>query len=252
MLTKNIPAFLVLAASMTLVACGSGDDATPSSAAAEAATEAANDAADTVAEDAQDVVEDAADAATDAIDDAADAVADAADDAADAMADAADDMNDTMADAEETVSDMVDDAAATVAGDSDAPAASGDCALTIEAGDRLGYNTDSLTAAASCSEVTVTLVHTGKLPKNAMGHNWVLVKKSDLDAVGAAGMTAGIDNSYVPVGDDRIIAATQLIGGGETSSTTVDMSVLDADTEYAFICTFPGHWSIMRGSFTIG
>ena len=55
-----------------------------------------------------------------------------------------------------------EEAAAEVAG------ANPDCQLTIEASDTMQYNTLEMSAPASCEEVTVTLVHTGRLPKEGM------------------------------------------------------------------------------------
>ena len=125
------------------------------------------------------------------------------------------------------------------------------CALRIEGNDMMKFNLTEMEAPRSCGEVTVTLVHTGKLPRNSMGHNWVLVKTEDINAVGAAAMGAGLDNEYVPPGDARILAATKVIGGGEETSVTVDLSKLDSNTAYSFVCTFPGHFALMKGAFKV-
>ncbi|MFK7957820.1 MAG: azurin [Lysobacterales bacterium] len=122
------------------------------------------------------------------------------------------------------------------------------CSLTIEAGDTIAYSTKELSAPASCDEVTVTLSHTGQFPKEAMGHNWVLIPTEALDAIANAGMAAGAGNDYLPE-DDRIIAATKLVGGGQTASVTFSTEGLSGG--YSYICTFPGHWAIMRGTFTV-
>ena len=44
----------------------------------------------------------------------------------------------------------------------------------------------ALAVAADCTEVKLTLKHTGKLPAAAMGHNWVLVKTADRQNASAA------------------------------------------------------------------
>ena len=63
-------------------------------------------------------------------------------------------------------------------------------------------------------------------------------------------MRAGPNNSYVAPGDKRVIVFTDIIGGGE--STNVEFSVSDlANGEYAYYCTFPGHWTIMKGILKI-
>jgi len=124
-----------------------------------------------------------------------------------------------------------------------------DCELTIEAGDNLQYGTDEMTVSESCGEVTVTLEHTGQLNAQQMGHNWVLVD-GDWQGVAQDGMSAGPGNDYVPQDDDRVVAATAVIGGGESDSVTFDVSELGAG-EYNFVCTFPGHSAAMNGVFIV-
>jgi len=129
--------------------------------------------------------------------------------------------------------------------------ASADCEIDIQVGDMLSFSTDSIEVESSCETVTVNLEHTGKLPVEAMGHNWVLSRAEDFQAVATAGMSAGVEGNYVPAGDDRVIAATSLVGGGESTSVSFSIAGLDAGADYTFFCTFPGHWSVMQGSFTI-
>lgn len=86
------------------------------------------------------------------------------------------------------------------------------------------------------------------MPKAAMGHNFVLVKKADSKAVALDGGKAGPAKDYIPEGDARIIAHTKMIGGGESDKVTFEVSKLDPATEYQYFCTFPGHQSIMIGN----
>ena len=125
------------------------------------------------------------------------------------------------------------------------------CSLVIEGSDRMQFNTMAMEAPSSCAEITVTLVHTGNLPKEAMGHNWVLTTDSDFMPVAQAGMGAGLDNNYLPPGDDRVIAATNIIGGGESTSVTFSTSGLAAGQSYTYFCSFVGHWAVMKGSFKL-
>jgi azurin len=126
------------------------------------------------------------------------------------------------------------------------------CKLDISGNDQMQYDKHELSVSASCTEVTVTLHHTGKLPKEAMGHNWVLVNGKDLDAVANAGMSAGLQNNYVAPGDKRVLAHTKTIGGGETTSVTFPTSILTKGSDYKYLCTFPGHHATMRGTFKFG
>ena len=112
--------------------------------------------------------------------------------------------------------------------------------------------TCTLTVPAGCKEVTLTLHHTGKLPREAMGHNWVLVNAADFNAVASAGMSAGLANDYVAPGDQRVLAHTKTIGGGQTTSVTFPTSILKPGGDYRYLYTFPGHNALMRGTFKFG
>jgi azurin len=124
------------------------------------------------------------------------------------------------------------------------------CAATIEGNDAMQYNISTITVPKSCSEFTVTLKHTGKLPRAAMGHDWVLTTKADEKAVVADAAKAGLDNGYLKPGDKRVIAHTKLIGGGESDSVTFDTSALKHGP-FVYFCSFPGHESLMHGTLTV-
>ena len=125
------------------------------------------------------------------------------------------------------------------------------CEQTIESNDMLQFNLKEMAISSNCSEVTITLKHTGQLPVNIMGHNWVLTETNDFMAVALAGGAAGPAANYLPEGDSRVIAASSMIGGGETTSVTFSTISLDASGDYTFFCSFPGHYAIMKGSFKI-
>jgi azurin len=139
--------------------------------------------------------------------------------------------------------------AALLAGVAPVHAADKLCKLQISANDLMQYDKKDLTVGPGCSEVEVTLTDAGKLPASAMGHNWVLVKSSDLTAVANAGAAAGFANNYLEPGDPRVIAATKIVGGGESASVTFPASKLVKGGSYMYLCTFPGHNALMRGTF---
>lgn len=119
--------------------------------------------------------------------------------------------------------------------------------VTIEGNDRMQFNLDEINAEAG-QIVQLTLVHTGKLPKAAMGHNWVLLAQgTDINKFGAAASKFA-DNSYIPEDTDQVIAATELVGGGQ--ETTIEFTAPEAGT-YDFICSFPGHYAMMKGKFIV-
>ena len=125
------------------------------------------------------------------------------------------------------------------------------CSTTVEANDAMQFNGTNVNVPKTCKSFTVTLKHTGKLARNAMGHDWVLTSEADQAAVDADGAKAGLANNYIKPGDTRVIAHTKVIGGGETTSVSFKPSALKAGTPYVFFCSFPGHSSIMHGTITL-
>jgi azurin len=125
------------------------------------------------------------------------------------------------------------------------------CQLAIAANDAIQYDKKQLTIAADCTQVELTLTHTGKLPATSMGHDWVLVKAEDLAGVASDGLTAGAANNYVKPSDARVLAHTKVVGGGESTSVTFATSVLKKGQSYKYLCTFPGHNALMNGDFII-
>jgi azurin len=126
------------------------------------------------------------------------------------------------------------------------------CTASISGDDAMKFSTDRIAIAADCTEVQLTLKHTGKLPVNAMGHNWVLTDTAAFEPVAKAGMTAGPAAGYLPKNDARIIAHTKLIGGGETTTVQFPTSKLKKGGDYTFFCSFPGHWTQMKGKLAFG
>jgi azurin len=126
------------------------------------------------------------------------------------------------------------------------------CQLEITANDQMQYDKQTLSVPASCTQVTLTLHHAGKLPREAMGHNWVLVNGADFNAVANAGMGAGLADDYVQPGDKRVLAHTKTVGGGQTTSVSFSTSGLKPGGDYRYLCTFPGHYALMRGTFKFG
>ena len=126
-----------------------------------------------------------------------------------------------------------------------------ECKVTVDSTDQMSFNTKAIEIDKSCKTFTVELTHSGNLPKNVMGHNWVLTTEANMQPVATDGMSACIDKDYLKPGDDRIIAHTKIIGAGEKDSVSFDVSKLKADEKYSFFCSFPGHISMMKGTVTV-
>jgi len=127
-----------------------------------------------------------------------------------------------------------------------------DCATTIEGNDAMQYNVGSITVPGSCTKFTINLKHVGTMPVAAMGHNVVIAKESDMAGVEADGMAAGASENFVKPGDTRVVAHTKLVGGGESTSVSFDVSKLKDGGPYEFFCSFPGHASVMKGPISVG
>jgi azurin len=125
-----------------------------------------------------------------------------------------------------------------------------DQAVTIEANDQMQFNKKAFEIKAG-ETVKLTLKHVGKLPKLAMGHNIVILKKgTNLAAWASKAMTAAATD-YIPADEaskKAVIANTKVLGGGETDSIT--FSIKDAG-EYQYLCSFPGHFAVMQGKITV-
>lgn len=125
-----------------------------------------------------------------------------------------------------------------------------DCALTIESTDQMMYNKKELKVSRDCKEVTLTLKHTGKSPATLMGHNWVLSKTADAQPLQNAASAAGMPR-FLPDNDPRVIAATDVIGGGQETTIKFDISGLEPGGDYTYFCSFPPHWVLMNGKFVV-
>lgn len=100
----------------------------------------------------------------------------------------------------------------------------------------------------SGQSVRLTLKHTGKLDKKIMGHNVVILKKESKLSAFAMAAAAAKDNDFIPVATDQVIAHTKMIGGGEI--TRIEFKAPSSGI-YDYLCSFPGHYSMMRGKLIV-
>lgn len=126
------------------------------------------------------------------------------------------------------------------------------CAFTVSSNDQMRFDTAVMKVGADCTEVVLTLRHTGTLAAKAMGHNWVLTRTADMQAVAMDGMRARLEDDYLPPGDKRVIAHTKVIGGGQSASVRFSTKALQKGGAYSFFCSFPGHFGLMRGTLSFG
>lgn len=132
--------------------------------------------------------------------------------------------------------------------DEDVTEAAEPITIELEAGDDMRYNKDILEARPG-QKVTLILKHTGEMSKEQMGHNFVLLKEgTDVNEFGQAAVAA-TDNDHIPASEmENIIVHTKMIGGGET--TQIEFTAPEAGN-YPFLCSFPGHFGTMKGTFIV-
>lgn len=126
------------------------------------------------------------------------------------------------------------------------------CKVAIESNDLMRFSLHEITVPAECIDVEVTLKHSGVMPAKVMGHDWVLAKDSDMSAIVNAGLAAGAARGYLAANDKRVIAATKIVGGGESDTIKFSTNALVQGIHYVFFCTAPGHSAVMRGKFLFG
>jgi azurin len=93
---------------------------------------------------------------------------------------------------------------------------------------------------------TVHLVFENK-PPGSLPHNWALVTPSTEATVAAAGLEKGQAANYVAEGPN-VLAYTALAMPGKTSEVTFKAPAVGT---YPYICTFPGHYMMMKGVLVV-
>ncbi|GAB3934003.1 azurin [Larkinella terrae] len=120
--------------------------------------------------------------------------------------------------------------------------------LTLSGTDAMQFDTKEFKVKAG-QKIKLTFKHAGKYAKQAMGHNFVLLKSGTDIADFASKANLARDNDYIPKSEaSKIIAHTKLLGGGE--SDTIEFTAPKKGV-YPYICSFPGHYGLMQGKFIV-
>ena len=97
-------------------------------------------------------------------------------------------------------------------------------------------------------KVKLTLRHIGKMDVKLMGHN-VVILKQNVDLAKFANLAViSRGNDYIPKDTKDVLVHTKMIGGGQT--TTIEFDAPEKGT-YEFLCSFPGHYGMMKGEFIV-
>lgn len=131
-----------------------------------------------------------------------------------------------------------------------APAAPAPAVIEITANDSMKFNLTRFEVAAG-QEVKLILTNLGTMPKAAMGHNLIILKKdADVKAYADAAIMAAA-TEYVPAAKaDQVIAHTKLLGPKQSEEITFKAPAEAGD--YPFLCSFPAHFlSGMKGVMVV-
>lgn len=131
-----------------------------------------------------------------------------------------------------------------------APAATTVRVIALEANDAMKFNVTRIEAKPG-ETLKVVLKNVGTLPKEAMGHNWVLLAKgTDVMAFSTAAMQART-TEYIPASlSKQVLAHTKLLGPKQSDEVTI--TVPSEPGDYPYICSFPAHaMAGMRGVLVV-
>lgn len=114
--------------------------------------------------------------------------------------------------------------------------------VTVEltANDSMKYNLNLIEARPG-QEIKVILTNIGSMPKQAMGHNFVLLHKGTDPKAFVDAAVAAAATDYIPAGQaDKIIAHTKLLGPKQSDEITFKAPTEPG--EYTYLCSFPAHF----------
>jgi azurin len=122
--------------------------------------------------------------------------------------------------------------------------------VTITANDTMKFSVTSFTVKPG-EVVHVALTNMGTLPKDVMGHNWILLKAGKDGAAYSTAAANAKGENYEPkalAGD--VLARIGLLGSKQTGEITFTAPAEPGD--YVYLCSFPAHFQVgMRGIMTV-
>ena len=122
--------------------------------------------------------------------------------------------------------------------------------VSITGNDTMQFDKREFTVKSG-EQVELEFKNIGKLPKIAMGHNLVILKQgiSSLKfGQKVMSMGANATNPLPKASMVDVIAATKLLGPGEIETITF---MAPEPGDYQFVCSFPGHFAMMRGVMVV-
>ncbi len=113
--------------------------------------------------------------------------------------------------------------------------------IVITGSDQMKFDLTTIEAKAG-QEVKLTFKNVGTMPKESMGHDWVLLEKNTDPLKFLEPGFAYASNDYIaPEMEKKVIAKTRILGPGEEE--TITFTAPSIASPYDYICTFPGHFA---------
>jgi azurin len=121
--------------------------------------------------------------------------------------------------------------------------------IEITANDTMKFSLTTIEAKAG-ETIKIVLINIGTMPKEAMGHNLVVLKPGSDGAAFATAAMAAKATDYIPDAlKDQVVAHTKLLGPKGTDE--IVLKDLKAG-EYPFLCSFVAHYLVgMKGMLIV-
>jgi len=122
--------------------------------------------------------------------------------------------------------------------------------VVIVSNDQMKFSVTHIEASPG-EKIHIQLRNEGTMPKNGMGHNWILLKSNADPAAFAMAAIAARDNDYVPKAlAPQILAAIPLLGPKEVGDVTFTCPTKPG--KYPYLCSCNGHsMAGMRGELIV-
>lgn len=131
---------------------------------------------------------------------------------------------------------------------SEAAASEAVTSIALTAGDDMKYSATDFTVPVG-KEVTISLHNIGKMAKENMGHNMVILKPGgDVKAYAAGAVSAKAEDYEPKAQADQVLGSTKLLGPDEKGEIKITFPEAGV---YPFLCSFPGHEGSMNGTITV-
>lgn len=121
-----------------------------------------------------------------------------------------------------------------------APAPEDVKAVLITANDTLKFSVTRIEVQPG-QRIHLQLKNTGSMPKEVMGHNWILLKAGTNISTYATTALSAKNESYQPRAlAGEVLASIPLLGPRQTGEVAFEAPT--APGSYPYLCSFPGHF----------